>query len=184
MLEDLLHENREAIALKWVELVIRAYPGETGAFLSRESDPFANPVGAMIRNAAPFLVAALAEGEVGGGASQGLRELMRIRSVQDLTPSEAVAIVPLLRRAVLEVVGGEIEAAGPAAMAELAERCENLLLVAFEAFTESRERLYEARLHERDRHRASLLARAGRVLSELEGSTGPGGNRPMETMES
>ncbi|HHQ47374.1 MAG TPA: hypothetical protein ENK19_00640 [Acidobacteria bacterium] len=181
MLQRLLEENGEAIARKWVELVLATYPGEARGFLHNEGDPFANPVGRTVREAAPLLVEALAADELGREASQRLRELMRIRSVQDLTASEAVGVVPLLRRAVLDIAGPEVEAGGPGAAAELAERTERLLLAAFEAFTESRERLYEARLHERDRHRASLMARAERVLKEMEGSSGPEGGRMVES---
>ncbi len=172
MLDRLIEANGEAIARRWVERAFETYPAETAAFLGREEDPFANPAGAMVREAAPALVGALASGEVGPEVRQRLGELMHLRSVQDLTAPEAVAIVLALRRAVADVAGEELDALGTDGVAELADRTDRLLLAAFEAFVESRERLHEARLRERDRHRASLIARARRVLEERDRSGG------------
>ena len=162
MLERVLEEYGETIAARWVELVFGTYPEESRRFLSAEGDAFANPVGRTVRDASGALVGALAAGRVDERARAAIGELMRIRSVQDLTVAEAVGAVPLLRRAVLDVVRDGLD---PAAERELAARVEGLTLAACEAFVFSRERLWEARMAERDRHRASLIARAERVLA-------------------
>ncbi len=176
MLETLVRQESEAIAGRWVELVLATEPAETREFLRREGDPFANPVGHTVREAAVPLVEAVAADDP-ERAMEPLRDLMRIRSLRDLTASEAVAVVVLLRRAFTEAVPEPLD---PAAEAELGQRIERLLLAAFDAFTECRERLHEARNAERERHRASLLARAERILARAgEGSTAA----PVEAVE-
>jgi len=165
MLSGILKGSEDAIAERWIELVFETYPHETSGFLRRERDPFSNPVGRMLREAARPLVGALIEDRAEMELLEDLAELMRLRSVQDISAAQAVAIVPLLRSAVMDVAGSRIEAVGSPAMEELGTRIERLMLVSFDAFVMSRERLYEIRMAERERHTASLLRRAERVLA-------------------
>jgi len=168
VLREILHGKEEAIARRWITLVAERYPRETTAFLEGERDPFANPVGRMLRDAAGPLVRALVDDPREGELPEGLAELLRLRSVQDISAAEAVGIVPLLRTAVMEVAGAGIEAGGPGVLEELGRRIERLMLASFEAFVMARERLYEVRMAERERHSASLLRRAEKVLAGME----------------
>jgi len=165
MLARILQGKEDAIAKRWVELASATYPRETTVFLKGERDPFANPVGQMLRDASLPLVQALSEDWADSEPLEGLAELIRLRSVQDMTAAEAVGIVPLLRGAVTEVVGDRLDAAGAGAVEELGKRIERLMLVSFDAFVISRERLYEIRMAERERHSASLLRRAERIIA-------------------
>ena len=179
MLDRVLEGRQEEIAERWVELVFASYPQETSRFLEREKDPFANPVGRLVREAAGPLVAALGADRPGPEAMRHLDALMRLRSVQDVTAGDAVGVVGLLRRAVLDVLGDEGGELGAAGMLELSERVERLLLAAFEVFTACREQLYEVRARELARRQASLLRRAERLLeeqrTETEEESGAGG---------
>jgi len=166
MLARILQGKEDAIAKRWVELASATYPRETTVFLKGERDPFANPVGKMLRDASRPLVRALSEDRYELESLEGLVELMRLRSVQDMTAAQAVGIVPLLRSAVIDVVGDRFDTAG--AVEELGKRIERLMLVSFDAFVISRERMYEIRMAERERHSASLLRRAERVLARTD----------------
>lgn len=177
MLDRILSENEEAIAKTWVGMVASTYAGETASFLIRERDPFANPMGDVIRKAAPLLVKALGTESPGPEAIDYLDRLLRLRSLQDWTAGEAVGIVHRLRTAVLKQVGDRLDRD---ALIELAERVDALSLKAFEVFTSCREQLYEVRLHERDRHHASLLRRAEQRLGQDRGLEN---NAPAESQE-
>ncbi len=166
MLDRVLEGRQEEIAERWVELVFASYPQETSRFLEREKDPFANPVGRLVREAAGPLVAALGADRPGPEAMRHLDALMRLRSVQDVTAGDAVGVVGLLRRAVLDVLGDEGGELGAAGMLELSERVERMLLAAFEVFTACREQLHEVRARELARRQASLLRRAERLVEE------------------
>lgn len=165
MLAKILEGKEDTIAERWATLVFETYPRETTQFLKGEGDPFANPVGKLLRDASRPLVRALSEEWAGAESLEDLAELMRLRSIQDMTAAHAVGIVPLLRRAVIDVVGDRIDDAGVAAVEELGKRIERLMLISFDAFVISRERLYEIRMAERERHTGSLLRRAEKVLA-------------------
>lgn len=171
MLNRVLEGRQDEIAGRWVELVFASYPQETSRFLEREKDPFANPVGRLVREAAGPLVAALGSDRPGPEAMRHLDALMRLRSVQDVTAGDAVGVVGLLRRAVFDVLGDEAEELGAADVLELSERVERLLLLAFEVFTACREQLYEVRARELARRQASLLRRAERLVEEQRNDT-------------
>lgn len=164
-LAGLIAQHEASIAALWTERVMHSYPDEAARFLQREKDPFANPSGQLIREAAGPLVRALCDDIVGPTARGHLDRLMRLRSVQDLSVGEAVAIVPELRRAVLEVLG---EAVRPF-LQELVEAVERLTVAAFEVYCDCREQFYEVRLHEKDRHFASLRRRLDRLRPETGG---------------
>ena len=165
MLRGILEGKETTIAERWIELVCATYPRETAVFLEGDRDAFSNPVGRMLREMAQPLVRALVEDRADPETIENLAELMRLRSVQDMGPAEAVGVAPLLRRAVMDVAGDRVKAAGTAAVEELGIRVERMMMLSFDAFVMSRERLYEIRIAERERHTASLLRRAERVLA-------------------
>ena len=100
-LEDLLRRKRPAILDRWRKLITETYPEEMARFLASEDDQFANPVGHFIRHGTEVLLE-----EIHGDLDRDvIRDCMdpvvRIRAVQDFTPSEAVGFVFLLKKAVL-----------------------------------------------------------------------------------
>jgi len=173
MLNQVLKDREKKIERRWVELVFSTYPQETVRFLEREKDPFANPVGRLVREAAASLVNALGEEQPGPEVLRHLDALIRLRSVQDVTAGNAVRVVALLRRAVLDVLGEKTEALGTAGVLELSERVERLLLAAFEIFTACREQLHKVRARELARRQASLLRRLERLSGKHPAEDGP-----------
>ncbi len=162
MLVGILTAKEDAIAERWIELVFGTYPQETTRLLAGERDPFSNPVGQMLREAARPLVRALSEDRADRECLNVLANLMRVRSVQDLTASRAVGIIPLLRTATLEESGEELNRES---LMDLMGRVERLTMAAFEVFVSCREQLYEVRAHEAARLQASLLKRAEQILA-------------------
>ena len=82
---------------QWIAQTIQSYPSAAVAFLSGESDPFRNPVGHTVRQCLTVLFDRL-HGEIDPGCiAPALDALIRLRAVQDLTASQAVGFVFLLR---------------------------------------------------------------------------------------
>lgn len=162
MLAGILTGREDAIAERWTELVFGTYPRETTRLLGGEHDPFANPVGQMCRDAAKPLIRALSEDRINQECLDSLGTLMRLRSVQDLTASQAVSIIPLLRTAVLEEGGKSLDYG---ALFDLVGRVERLTMIAFDVFVGCREKIFEVRALEAGRLQASLLRRAEQVLA-------------------
>ena len=88
MLRQLLLEKREAIARRWLEVVLATYPGDSGAVFGREKDPFANPVGHSLRAGTEGILDVLFDGGDVEGIRDSLHEVMKIRAVQQFAPSQ------------------------------------------------------------------------------------------------
>ena len=59
-------EHRDEILKRWMDRVIDSYPEETAKFLRSKADPFANPVGAGLREGLAELLDGVIDGFVDG----------------------------------------------------------------------------------------------------------------------
>ena len=95
-------EKSAAIAQRWLAKALAAYPAESAAAFARQQDRFANPVGHALRLGTRAAVAALLEGQEPGEICSHLDEIVKIRAVQELQPSEAIRFVFLLKEALAQ----------------------------------------------------------------------------------
>jgi hypothetical protein len=148
-LGNMLLANREAILQRWCDDVLATYGDSAAAAFRRERDPFANPVGHALRVATRAIFEALAAGKDEAAIREPLQDIIKIRAVQELTASQAVGFVFLLK----EVIRAELADAlrQPQLSSELAlleRRIDGVALVAFDVFVDCRERLSELRINE------------------------------------
>lgn len=166
-LRDLIGKRKNAICERCVRLVCETYGAETASILKTERDLFTNPVGAAIRSAVEALVGVLT-GEITMPEMQtSLDPIVRVRAVQDLLPSEAVAFVFLLKQAVREELSSELRQNGyTAAELEGVDRqIDQMALVTFDLYAACRERIGEIRVKEA-RAAAERLTRVVRAMSK------------------
>jgi hypothetical protein len=160
-LREVLAERQAALCGRWLSAVLEDYGRTTASRWLRERDPFANPVGHVLRTALPTLLASVAgEGEMGPEALAALEAVVRLRSVQALAPSLAVGFVYRLRDVLREEL--EADSAGGGLGAELAaaeRRIERLALLAFDAYVLCREEVHRLRQEELKRSVGSILRR-------------------------
>ena len=169
VLRDVLQVCRSEALDRWRGFLLDSYPEEAARFFRKEKDRFKNPVGQSIHRATETLFdGALLERDA-EGVPEALESLVRIRAVQDFSPSEAVAFVFLLKRAVREALA---EASGErppeAVLSDLDSRVDALALAAFETYTRCREKLFEIRLRSAKRRISVLLERYDREVPEDE----------------
>ena len=139
----MLAERKAAISALWLDAVLADYGGQAASKLRKERDPFANPVGHALAVGLPLLLEFVVEGgEIPVGP---LEEIVRIRSVQEPTPSLALRFLTLVRDAIDEPVPG------------FEPRLEALLLRAFDLLTGFREQVLRLRQEELKRSVASVL---------------------------
>ncbi len=151
MLEKLLEKNRKDLVAAWRRRILGTYPEETARFIKSEPNQFANPVGNVITQG----VEAVFDELLSGAGSDDLDEagdermlaaldgLIRIRSVQNFRPAEAVGIVFLLKKVVRENLGKEIGANDLYREQLLFEdRVDRMALLAFETYMRCREDLF------------------------------------------
>lgn len=131
----------DPILEQWIARTIQSYPSAAIAFLSGQEDPFRNPVGHTLRRSLTVLFEQLT-GEMDTGCiAPALDAIVRIRAVQDLTASQAVGFVFLLK-SVLRERGAECDRVA------LDERIDRLALMAFDKYMQCREKLSEIRAKE------------------------------------
>ncbi|MHC4607094.1 MAG: RsbRD N-terminal domain-containing protein [Planctomycetota bacterium] len=154
--------KRGTILDLWRRLIRETYPPDTAAFLDREQDPFANPVGHFIRHGTGILFDELTGAMDRATIQDALDPVVRIRAVQNFDAAQAVAFAFFLKRAVRGALGAAVEREGLAgALLDFEARIDQLALLAFNTYMKCREQLYEIRAKELKNRSAVLLRRMG-----------------------
>jgi hypothetical protein len=170
-LTQLLDQHREAIKEAWLARVLEVYPAESRRFFRQGKNAFANPVGAALAQHTSQLVDGLIEGAGCPEMCRHLEEILKIRSVQDLSPSQALGFVSLLKESVRRQLGDTLQQKALRQEWEtFQESIDQLQLRAFDIYVKCRERIYELRIQEIKRTGFRLLQRAN-LLAEEGGET-------------
>jgi len=145
--------------------MLETYPADTSRLLEKEKDRFINPTGYTFRREMEALYDELLQGMDPGRLSNSLDEIIRIRAVQDFSPSKAIAFVFLLKKAVKDELERELrEARLLKEWQDFESKVDQLALLAFDTYAKCREDIREIRIHElraeRDRL-TTILARVG-----------------------
>lgn len=163
----IFQEKRDVILKKWIASAIGTYPLDTGNILSRKRDRITNPTGYAIEQG---LVGALDQllGDMESHALEAaLDPVIRIRSIQDFSASQAVSFVfglkPILRQLMEPGAADSAQASG---LLEMEGRVDRLALIAFDLYVGCREKLFEVRVNELRRN-AQAAARL-RFLNDRE----------------
>lgn len=163
MLRDILKESQSAIVKRWLADTLATYQSGAAEFLQHTQNPFANPVGnALIKGITGIFECLLAERPI-ESARGNLDEIIKIRAVQDFSPSQALSFVFLLKNAVRVELGGKIH--NPELLADLAEfesRIDQVALLAFEIYINCREQVYNLRVDEVKRSVSGIMMRFNR----------------------
>lgn len=175
-LKSLMRERKEAILRRWLEDTMATYAKDTFLFLGKQKDPFANPVGHALRTGTQGILECLLEGMDAEKICGHMNEMIKIRAIQDFSPSQAVSFVFLLKG----VIRAEIkEAADRAAADELAEidaQIDQIALFAFDIYVKCREQVYELRVNEVKRNVSAIMERFCGVDPEAEPASGSQGD--------
>jgi hypothetical protein len=154
-LSEALFAKKKDIVGLWIERTLDSY--SSPGFFKKSSDHFANPVGSNISQGLSALydhLLANSEQKIFVGP---LDQVVRIRAVQDFTPSQAMA--PFLE---LKWVIRQILSASKGTRSLLGEldkldcQIDAMALAAFDIYTECREQLYRNRIRELKSGRAVL----------------------------
>ncbi len=106
----LIASRRPAILGRWRDEIASTYHPDAARFLSREKDRFANPVGWAIEHCTEAVLDQVAGAMDPDAVKEALDPIIRIRAVQDMSPSMAVAFVFGLKTAARDELGPQ---AGP-----------------------------------------------------------------------
>ncbi len=168
-LEKLLSDKRSTIIKKWRDLIIGSYPVDTQRFFKKEKNRFSNPVGQTINEDVEILYDELTVGNDIKKISSSLDNIIRIRAVQDFKPSQAVGFMLQLKQLIrdeLGIEGRELEIQNE--IETLEQRIENAALLAFDIYSQCRQKLFEVRVNETQRQVGRLLKRANLTIETPE----------------
>jgi len=164
-LENLLAKKRSRIIKKWHEVIIGSYPSGTQRFFRKEKDQFANPVGYIIDKEIEVLYDEMIKEGDSDKIASCLDSIIRVRAVQDFKPSQAVSFVLQLKNVIREA----IEAEGPlnglsGELRTLENRIDEIALLAFDIYSQCRQKIYEIRVNEVKNHLGKLLEMANLTI--------------------
>jgi len=166
-LEKLLLQNRTIILKRWLDSILESYSSDTKRFLKKQSDQFANPVGQTISKEIGNLFQELLEGVDPARLSPILDRIVRIRAVQDFSPSQAIFFVFQLKGVIRKELNKEIrENRLSDELAEFESRIDDMALIAFDVYMRCREKIYEISANQAKNQVSRLLQRAG-LISEV-----------------
>jgi hypothetical protein len=162
-LAGLLRDRRDAVAERWLEDVVSSYPAPAAAAFARRKDPFANPVGCSLRTGLGGILEAVLGGSDPEATRRHLREIIRIRAVQQLTAAQAVAFVFRLKDAIRAELGPPNGDPGSwSELADLERGIDEIALTAFDVFAECREQICGLRVNEVKRQVSWVMERQSR----------------------
>jgi len=147
-LRDFFAEKKTKWVKLWLDALIRQYPFEATPFFKNTSDPFANPIGSVVKDGLnalyPLLTADAPDPEK---LKEALDPIIRIQAVQDFPASVALCFLPEFRQIVktgLKRRQGETRE-----MAEMLDKVfsnvDTAMLIAFDLYIACTKKLYELR---------------------------------------
>jgi hypothetical protein len=163
-LEKLLSQHKTALIKRWFDEVVRTYPVNTAKFLKQQKDPFANPVGRTTLNGLEALFDVLATGMDREAINSFLDPIIRIRAIQDFTPTQATSFILFLKQIIRETLGKEFQ--DPQVMTafmDFESRIDELCLMSFDIYVKCREKLYQIQANEMRNTTFRAFQRAGLV---------------------
>ncbi len=155
---DVIKEKKTVIADRWLEEIYATYQDEAARFLRSKKDQFANPMGHAIRTGTHGICEQVFGDMDVEILCAHLQEIVKMRAIQDMAPSQALSFVFLLRKAMADVLDTKDKNENEvAAIMEYDHRVDQVALFAFDIFTKCRQQIYDMRINELKRSMASVV---------------------------
>ena len=163
-------DERSKMVSRWFDRIVDGYPAETARFLREQGDSFANPVGAGLRDELAPIFDAILDDRNPAEVESALDRVIRVRALQDMSPSQAVSFVLLLKEIYEEVV----DTAMDDERRIFEGRVDGMLLAAFDVYSSCREQVYDIRVKEIRNRSLKVMERLNSWREERAG--GPPSN--------
>jgi hypothetical protein len=174
-LKNLLAQKKAVIVKQWFGRVIETYPPDTTKFLKRQKDPFANPVGRTIYHGLETLLEQLVKGIDHKALESCLDPIIRIRAIQNFSPSQAVGFIFFLKEVIRTSLYKKIaQEQLDDELLSFETQIDELSLIAFNLYMKCREKIYEIKANEMKNRTFKAFERAGLVKEIPENDPVPG----------
>ncbi|MBW2439412.1 MAG: RsbRD N-terminal domain-containing protein [Deltaproteobacteria bacterium] len=163
-MEKVLSKNKAAIAKQWFHLAAQTYAVDTAKFLQSKTDPFANPVGSALMTGLDGILEHLIHATDPNTLHSHLDSIIRIRAVQDFSPSQATAFILSLKKVLRDYFAKELRDSRLAAeFIELESSIDQICLIAFDIYMQCREKVYQISANETRKRTFKAFERAGLI---------------------
>ena len=164
-LSNLLVDKKSAIVKKWLNEIYDSYPVDTSQFLKGQADQFLNPVGYTFSQAIEGLFDEIILSDT---TSENLLilldDIIRIKAVQSLNPSDAVSFIFLLKKVIRKTLKREMNGQQHSeSLQRIESRIDDVVLIAFNIYMKCREKIYDIRVTEAKTLYFRLLKRANLI---------------------
>ncbi|MFO8174723.1 MAG: RsbRD N-terminal domain-containing protein [Gemmatimonadota bacterium] len=187
MIGDLLKEQADTIVERWGKAVLSSYHSDAAVLFQRQRDPFANPIGSSVRKGTRGVFQAILNGMDPDELRSHLDTMVRIRAVQEFTPSQALSFIFALRSIIREQIPQlDADPRLHRERIELEEIIDRVALMAFEVYASCREELNDLRVTEMKRQVSWVFEKLGKEMPEgpephgLQGSGSPAETRNLQ----
>jgi len=92
-LAEVLEQKRNLIQSKWTDAVIGSYPTESAKFIVGNKNKFTNPLGYTLENSINIICCNYLNRDIHKECEQAIESMVRLRAVQDFTPTKALGIM-------------------------------------------------------------------------------------------
>lgn len=149
MLYTLLTKKKACILEGWLNRIFATYHPDSIEFFKNKKDSFRNPVGYTISHEIEAIYDGLLAKANDDTFSLPLENIIKIRSVQDFTSAQAVGFVFLLRQSIVQELQSQLQ--DYSIIPELLElnfKIDQIALLAFNIYSECREKIYQLKVNE------------------------------------
>ncbi len=172
--ESMIAKKKSAIIKKWFNHVVNTYPAETSKFLKRQKDPFSNPVGQTTLHGLEAIYDELYKGMERKTIISFLDPIIRIRAIQNFTPSQATGFIFALKKIINDHLKKEILTKQYTEdFNRLSTRIDELGLIGFDIYMSCREKIFQLQANDTKNRTYNAFKRAGLIVE-------PGDSRPDE----
>ena len=170
-LAKIIAHKKAAIVKKWFDLTAQTYAPDTAEFLKSKTDPFANPVGVSMLSSLDGRLDQLIHDMDPQIINSYLDPIIRIRAVQNFTPSQAVAFILSLKKALRTSLTKELrDIRNVTELSELESKIDQLRLMDFDIYMQCREKIYQLSANEIKIRTFRAFERAGLISEKEDGA--------------
>jgi RsbT co-antagonist protein rsbRD N-terminal domain len=168
------YKGKTSILDRWFDAALEMYPAGTSSYLKDQKDRFANPVGQTIAQGLGGLLDELLEMPGSERTSHFLENIMKVKAVQEFSPSQAISFIFLLKKVIRETIGKKVEDRPMFdEMLAFESRIDSLALLAFDIYMRCREKIFEIRANEVRNRTFRLLEQARLICGVEDDELGP-----------
>ncbi len=162
-----LKSKSKEVVDKWFEVVIRTYPHEAASFFLDQKDEFLNPVGSILKKELKNIWGELLEEQSSNRLKEYIDAIVRVRAVQDFSPSGALIIFKKLKDLIRDMFSKNIEEnLWQRQLRDFEDKIDQLMLLAFDIYMKCREKLWELKVKEAYANVRNIIRLAGIRVKE------------------